>query len=217
MLFAQMEETLGATSITVLEADIPVGHPGSTVQARNELLILPTVYVEAFVDQDQRVLAYTVTARKQESMPTVDAGNRTFELGSTRVSEAFEQDDMVEEAAGACGARTISYYEISATSGAQLNRTIAIGTTAAGALPEDYTFPGCRPESLYGLPLASPITEDISDVEIHQVTGEYLQQTSDYRSDLVINTVTFTAPGMPIAPEMISLHPQTVNSYDPDK
>lgn len=218
MLLSQFQERLGTGSVAVIKEHIAVPLGSGTVMVRDELFVLDTVYLEAFVDDDATVLAYTITAR-DEDMPKFRIASGTLEFGQT-----FAEDRPAmpiagtSEVAAVCGAHIGAYWEISGTSNAALNRTLAVGSTSTGFLPPDEDA-ACPPSEVEELApsTAAPAPEEGSlwRIDTYQATDEFLDAAGAYRGRVVINAVCVTASAVPLVPEMISLHPETALSFEP--
>jgi hypothetical protein len=52
-------------------------------------------------------------------------------------------------------------------------------------------------------------------IEERYPTSAYLSNTFGLREKMFVNTITITAYGFPVVPEMISLHPEEVQPYAP--
>ena len=220
MLFSEFQKNLQSHSVAVLYDDIGAS-PEYSGPLRDELMILPTAYVEAFVDHTQKVVAYTVTARG-DKMPVVKTPAGSVHPGITRLTDAPVGSAGIEAVAGVCGAHIFAFYEVTGTNNASLVQTYAYGYTDAGSHPAGYDFPGCPPDSLYDLPSDTSVDHETAEsqhyiVDTYLATPDFLADTSSYRSGLVINAVTVTAPAVPLLSQMISLHPDTVAALDPSK
>ncbi len=176
MSFPSFREALQKESVAVLRDDIDVAQ-GNDAHVRDELFILSTVYVEAFVGSDQEVLAYTVTARG-DKFPAVRLLNESVKLGTTRIADAPVLSEGVSSVAGYCGAQHGAYYEITGTNHARLFQTFAYGFTLAGEIPENTTSSPCPPKSMYDLPLVREFEADPVDghhtIGVHIASGDYL-------------------------------------------
>lgn len=210
ILLTQFKEDMGEDSVTVLDESIPFLFVGDRrVSARNELFILKTFYVEAFVDDaTERVIGYTVTARNSDLPESIDVGGRTFEIGTVTFADA--PLSHVVRVAPVCGAHTAAYYEISGTSGAERDQTFAVGFTMAGATPSGFTGTVC-PEPPHDLrPAANSHSVSAGGLYVapeYEATSKYMKLNRAYRSRTPINAVAITAPAYEMASEMISLHP----------
>ncbi|WP_448614062.1 hypothetical protein [Modestobacter sp. URMC 112] len=217
ILFSEFQRILKAQPVAILNDHIDIqSHASGPV--RDEIFMLPTAYVEAFVDRNQVVVAYTVTARGDE-LPTVKTSAGSVHLGHTSVKDAPNGSTGVQNVAFVCGAHIEAYYEITGTNLAQQARTYAYGYTGAGGRPEGYKGPSCPPGSS-DLLLDPAVAEEAGEsehymVDVYGATETFLQQATRFRTGLIINTVTVTAPSVPIVPQMLSLHPETVTSLDP--
>lgn len=215
--FAEFEKRVGEASIAVIDNEITFRRLDKPVHGRDELFLLDTVYLEAFVDDNQTVLGYTVTTRTGDTPITIDVAGREYRLNSMTAAQA---EIPVDRVVALCGAHVYSYYEVSGTSNAQLNQTTAVGLTSTGYVGEGFFPTGCppgAPSEIDSLPLYLPPDQTAMDrrypIPQHLVTNEYLQHNSSYRAKLVINAVSITAPGVDLPLEMISLHPSTVSNY----
>lgn len=218
-------ETLGAfqadlqtKSVAVLRPSVDFSNSRGSFVARDELYILKTVYIEVFIDNTQTVVGYTITARTGDTPFTLQAGRWTFGLGTQMVSQVSQLS--METVAGVCGAHISAYYEVSTTSNAENDQTVAVGYTSAGALPSEVAPPPCDDTAIESLPNAgSPqrkMTTGLYVITEHSASDAFLMATSAYRSKTPINTVAITAPDVNMAPEMISLHPDFLVSLDPN-
>jgi hypothetical protein len=212
MLLSELQSALGEPSFAVLDQTVQVTQGNRTVTVRDELTILDTVFVQAFVDEYQQVLAYTVTAR-DDSFPKVEAlPGYAIRLGFTSITDIALL--RIQNVAGVCGAHIAAYYEASSAPNAELGRTIAVGSTAAGALPAGHQGPACPPRSLDALPLDTVANDlassDQYNIELRLASPQYLEEAERYRQQTVVNTITVTAPSVSLSPGMISLHPDTL-------
>lgn len=218
MSFSSFQEALKQKSIAVLGDSIRLTED-SSLPVRDELIILPTAYVEAFVDASQKVVAYTVTARG-DKWPVVKLPGGPVHLGSTRVADSpIAHAGIINRVAGHCGNQTVAYYEIGGGSHVDLFQTFAYGNTTAGSLPSGDPGSSCPPNSMLGLERASELSAETDDgryvIETYTAPDTYLASERAYRSSLVINSVTVTAPEVPLVPEMISLSSDTLGNLDP--
>jgi hypothetical protein len=181
------------------------------------LFVLHTVYVEAFVGSNGTVDAYTITARTVDMPQGIKILGYSYGLGKTTLADA---PLTIAQVAAACGAHIVAYYEISNTGEMDLNQTVAVGITLAGSLPHGYNFGYCNFGNTDSLPVTAgapgynPQT-GYYRIEERLPTAAYLAGTVSLRRKLLINTITITAGGYPVIPEMISLHPDEVFPYAP--
>jgi hypothetical protein len=194
---------------------------GETFLVSDYLFVLRTVYVEAFVGTNGTVVAYTITARTASMPQGITILGRTYNLGKTTLANA--PLDRITSVAHTCAAHIGAYYEISDTDEADNVQTVAVGITSAGSIPRFKTggqFPPCSGPT-DSLPVAAGPTlgynrqSGMYEIEERYPTGAYLANSLSWRRKVSINAITITAPGWPVAPEMISLHPQTVALYAP--
>jgi hypothetical protein len=211
--FDQFSGRLHSSPVAVVRHDVPLRRLDKRVHARDELFILPTMYVEAFIDDEQTVQGYTVTARSRHAPLTIDVGGVQYDLNS----ETFGQVNLfVDRVAEVCGAHIAAYYEVSNTSNAQANQTIAVGAGGAGPMinPLDLT---CPPAAARDLPLVPPSgtsSDDLYVIDEHIASEAYRKATAPYRSKAIINSVAITAPLIDMAPEMLSLHPSFLSNLE---
>lgn len=185
------------------------------------LFVLRTVYVEAFVGSNGTVDAYTITARAPDMPHGISILGHNYDLGSTTLANA--PLDGISLVAGVCAIHISAYYEVSRTDEADSDQTVAVGRTAAGKLPQNGTggtVPSALCSSTNSLALAAGgpgYNPQSGAYQIEEMfpTAAYLASSLGLRQKMPINAVTITAPGYPVAPEMISLHPEEVVPYAP--
>jgi hypothetical protein len=229
-LFSAFQSSLKAKpTVSVWGRAVTIKSYPGPVLITDYLFVLHTVYVEAFVGSNDAVDAYTITARTGDMPQGINILGQAYDLGKTTLDSA--PLDGIALVAGVCSAHIDAYYEISGTDEAHLDETVAVGITAAGALPPHAGFPACPPYSASaveplpyrafnslavaaGAPGVNP-QSGYYRIEESYPTPAYLAESLSLRRKAPINTVTITAPGYPVAPEMISLHPQEVDPYAP--
>jgi hypothetical protein len=180
------------------------------------LFILRTVYVEAFVGRNGAVDAYTITARTADMPQGINILGANYDLGNTTLANAPLPEGIML-VADVYSAHITAYYEVSGTSEADLDQTVAVGITIAGSLPNNYKFPNI-PANTDSLALAAGAPgynpqSGYYRIEERFATPAYLASSLNLRRQMLINAVTITAPGYPVAPEMISLHPEEVAQF----
>jgi hypothetical protein len=180
------------------------------------LFILRTVYVEAFVGSNDTVDAYTITARTPDMPQGISILGQNYDLGKMTLASAPLPTGI---ALVACvfSAHITAYYEISGTGEAFLDQSVAVGFTVAGSLPRDYRPPlPCTGTASLPVVAGAPGYNPQSgyyQIEERLPTPAYLASSLSLRRQLLMNAVTVTAYGFPVAPEMISLHPEEVAPY----
>lgn len=212
MQLPALEKCVHAGAQAVPRADA-TDHSGQPLT--EGIYVLDTVYLQAFVDSNQSVQAYTITERAQNAPHGVRVLGHSYDFGHTTFADAPIQ---VAAVASVNGVHITAYYEISGTAEADLNQTIAIGSTDAGQFPAELKWPGPPPvvDGLALLPNSvSSDDKPLYTIEEHQVTTRLLDEAADYRTRAVINSVTVTAPDVDLAPEFLSLHPQETALLDP--
>jgi hypothetical protein len=214
---SRFQADLHTNSVAVLRPSVDFSNSRRSFVARDELYILKTVYVEVFIDNTQTVVGYTITSRTPETTFTAKTGGWTFRLGSQKVSQVSQLS--MGTVAGVCGAHISAYYEVSTTSNADNNQTVAVGYTSAGALPSEVNRPPCIDTAVEGLAEAPRKETDTGLYVIieHIADDRFMAANSQPRSKTPINTVAITAPDVNMAPEMISLHPDFLTSLDPNQ
>jgi hypothetical protein len=193
---------------------------GQPVLISDYLFVLHTVYVEAFVGGNGTVDAYTITARTPNMPQGIRILGHKYNLGRTTLANA--PLDGITLVAHTCAAHIAAYYEVSNTNEADNVQTVAVGITGAGRIPHFSAggqFPPCS-SAVDSLPVAAGAPGYNAQSGMYQIeerypTAAYIANTLSWRTKVPINAVTITAPGFPVAPEMISLHPQTVALYSP--
>jgi hypothetical protein len=213
---AQFVKDIGAEPQAVFPPKIPL--PGTDYSpVVGQLFILPTVYVEAFVDQDDQVRAYTVTARTDD-LPVVQTPAGAVQLGVTGLLKAVG-DRPVHGLLSQCTTRDLAYFEVTVADGASRYQAFAFGTTVSGALPDDYSMPGCPPGDLLVAQPPFPLPDGTASDDQFAVsaTPGLLASMADYRASLVVNAVTVGDPGVPVLPEMLLLSTDTLAGVDPDR
>lgn len=190
---------------------------GSTLIS-DYLFVLRTVYVEAFVGSNNTVDAYTITARTSDMPQGISILGHNYDLGKMTLANA--PLDGITLVADVCAIQIGAYYEISGTDETHLLQTVAVGITGAGSVPRGYQFPACPYGSTDSLAQAAGAPGFNSQTGLYRIVERftnqaYLARSESLRKKMLINTITITAPGYPVAPEMISLHPQEVAPYAP--
>jgi hypothetical protein len=182
------------------------------------LFVLRTVYVEAFVGNNNTVDAYTITARTSDVPHDIMVLGQHYHLGKTTMAKGplFGPSYV----AAACGAHIVAYYEVSGSGGVTLYQSVAVGTTSTGWLPRHYVFPSniCNSTDSLALAAGAPGWNPQSGyyrIEERYPTNAYLADSLSLRKKMLVNAVTVTAPNYPVVPEMISLHPEEVAPYAP--
>jgi len=231
--YSRFEAALGPDTATI-RTGLTVTWGGRTYQLQDRVFVMNTAYVEAFVDQNNTVDAYTVTARLART-PDAPQGLKfrgdTYDLGKTPLAMS-----QVRGLAGACGAHIVAFYLISGTDEAANSQIVAIGLTSSGLEPaSDYTS---LPKALCPAPTTSAYEDfghgtaawaaggaKVTDTSnrylmaagaIPGVGANYYTQQAPAYAALHINTVAITAPGFPMLQQFFSLHPQQVAAFDPD-
>jgi hypothetical protein len=193
---------------------------GEPFRISDYLFVLHTVYVEAFVGSNDTVDAYTITARTANMPQDIKILGRTYNLGKTTLGNA--PLDGITLVAHTCAAHIGAYYEVSNTDEADNVQTVAVGATSTGSIAPFKS--GGQFAPCFGptdsLPVAAGTLgynrqSGMYEIEERYPTGAYLANSLIWRRKVPINAITITAPGYPVAPEMISLHPQTVALYAP--
>lgn len=215
-----LEKALDREPVSVIRRDIEAG--GTTL--RDELYVLDTLYIEAFISDNDDVVALTFTSRTDDEM-TVGrhyvynpaTGNAEKDvpwliLGKTTFVEAERSTNGLRAMGGGCGAHILNYYEVAGFQGASFNN-YAFGVTTAGKLKEgtkicDYT------ELIDSQPLSeSNRREEL--VSLRDVSDDFLDGTQPLRAQEKINTATISVPGVEIVQEMLAIHPDTAGVSSP--
>jgi hypothetical protein len=216
-LFSAFQSSLKVSpTANVWRRAVQIKYDAGSDLVSDYLFILPTVHVEAFVGGNGTVDAYTITARTSDMPQGISILGRKYDLGKTTLA-ALGDPSLV---ADVCAAHITAYYEISGTAEAQLNQTVAVGLTVTGSIPRNSIFPDvlCASTDLLALAAGAPGYNPQSGyyrIEERFPTAAYLANSLNLRKKMLINAVTITAPGYPVAPEMISLHPEEVDLYSP--
>ena len=216
MQLTSFEECLNVKVFTIPRTDILVSNE---LFSRDEMLservyLLDTVYVQAFVDKNYSVEAYTITARQSKKMPqNIDMINSKINFGSTRIAEVSTNAQRV---AVVNGLHIQAYYELLTPNNFSQERAMAVGMTEAGALPVKYSWPrySIDVEGLPLLPGTNPGDEKYYAIGIYEVGSSFLKRDREFAAQAVINTAAVTAPGVPMIPQFISLHPDIVSMWD---
>jgi hypothetical protein len=217
-LFSTFQSSLKTSpTANVWGRAVQIKYSGGTATISDYLFVLQTVYVEAFVGSNDAVDAYTITARRSDMPQGISILGQNYNLGKMTLANA-PLPIGVTLVADVCAAHIAAYYEVSGTDEAALDQTVAVGLTGAGSVPSGYRFPSCpfgNTDSLQvvaGAPGYNP-ESGYYRIEERLPTTAYLSDSLSLRRKMIINAVTITAPGYPVAPEMISLHPQEVAQF----
>ena len=216
----EFQKRLGRESTAILRPYVPViGPGGDPAPTRDVLFILETAFVEAFVDDTQTVRAYTITVQVPDAPSPIKVGSAVIEFGKTTIASA--SIGPVDIVAGACGAHIFAYYEVSGNSNAQNAQRLAVGHTAAGYYDEPAEWsvdtllcPDIDAAPYEPLYVAPPSDEALYVADLYQPDSDTLQAQADVRGRTLVNTVSITAPGTELAPEMLSLHPDFANDFE---
>jgi len=218
-LFSAFQSSLKANpTVNVWGRPIQIKYAAGSTLISDYLFVLHTVYLEAFVGSNGTVDAYTITARTADMPQGITILGHNYDLGKTTLANA--PLDGLSLVANACGAHIVAYYEISNEDEADLDQTVAVGLTFAGSFPRNQTFPMALCSSTDSLALAAGAPGYNSQSGLYRIeeyfpTPGYLANSLSLRKKMLINAVTITAPDYPVAPEMISLHPEEVEPYAP--
>jgi hypothetical protein len=207
---------LGAEPVATIDDEVhATNYRGDLVVMEDRLYLLDTVYVEAFVSGEE-VLAFAVTTRNTDNGPGLKLLGTDITLGRTTFQDVLEQNGPLANGptfvASSCGAHTAAYYEISGSSGATLNRAIAIGVTVAGNPEADAT---CGPQALNLLPPVDPSATEISGPVLRRPDATYDLAAAQIRAATAVNTVAVTSGEVEPFAGLIALHPQVVGGLDP--
>jgi len=233
--YASFEAALGPDTATI-RSGMSVTWQGRTYQLQDRFFLLKTAYVEAFVDQNNTVDAYTVTARhtKPADLPQgLKFLGVNYDLGKSTMSL-----DTVTGLAGACAVHIEAAYLISGTDEANDDQTVAIGETASGPgsladttgtpealCPDGTSYPytdfghGTVPWTAEGAKVVDGSGKYVIDTgqlpSPFGVGADYYKQEKAAYGAVPVNAVSITAPNFPMLAQFISLHPQTVAEFDP--
>jgi hypothetical protein len=213
ILLSVFQEELKYRSSAILRHDVMVPGPdGKPLRTRDELFVLKAAYVEAFVDDSQSVVGYTITMRVADAQ--IHIGSTTVGFGRTTIASAHVSGP--DAVGGGCGVHLVAYYEVSRDSHADNDQRFAVGNTDAGYEKRNLNRPLC-PDS--NLPKFSPpdaVTspdEGLYVADLFSPTDEYMRKNEGLRRDTLVNAVSITASGFELAPEMLSLHPDFLRQF----
>lgn len=213
MLLSAFQEALKYRSSAIIRHNVEMyGPDGKPVRTRDELFVTKSAYVEAFVDDSQSVVGYTITLRL--SGAHIRVGSASIDSGKTTIAAAHVSGPAA--IGGACGVHIEAYYEVSSNSNANNDQRIAVGNTDAGLKNQSLHQPLCPDSQLPKFPPAGSVTspdEGLYVADLFTPTDEYMRTVQQARSETFVNAISITAPGFELAPEMISLHPDFVRQY----
>ena len=211
------EETIGESPVATISENVMARDISGSFRVRDDLFLLESAYVEAFIDGSNRVVAYTVTMRGEDG-PTLELQGTSVELGVNTFDDV-QLPGGVAHVAASCGGLQSSYFEFSSTSTADMNRTLVVGANTAGSGAEEKEpFVGCGPPGALDLPIDKAMVpaSGVLDLDLRRPASGVSPAWDEYRAQQPVNVVGITAPTTEPFPGMISLHPQVVAAYDPD-
>jgi len=222
-LFSAFQHSLGVSpKVNLWGGSRQMRYPGGSVSISDYLFVLHTVYVEAFVGSNDTVDAYTVTARTHDMPQGIKILGRLYSLGKMTLADA--PLGGIASVVAVCGAHIAAYYEISyATVGPA--QTVAVGLTESGSIPNSnfhWALLPCSYPATDSLPISPGSSQSNGMATLWSglveriPTKTYLANSLSLRRRMYVNAITVTAPGYPVAPQMISLNPMSVAPYAPN-
>ena len=218
-LLSAFQQSLKTQTTAIIWRGITVKDGDTSNLLDDHLFVLKTVYIEAFVNRNDTVDAYTITARTPDMPQGINILQKQYSFGKTTLSNA--PLDGITTVADTCAAHIVAYYEVSGTNEADLRQTIAVGMTSSGAIPNGFTFPACPFANTDSFPVVSgsPGFDRKSgqyQIEERAAAAAYLASTKRLRSKMIVNAITVTGYGYPVMPQMLSLHPEEIALLEPN-
>lgn len=206
----QFIRQVGRPPVLLLRSDIPVP---DRPPLRNEVFVLDTVFIEAFIDPSNTVQAYTVTLRTPTTVKVKLLGGE-FTLGETR-HEYVGWDPRPWRVALGCNARAVNYVEaMGDPAGASGSMKAAAGSTSAGFYPPG-EYIACQSDDLRGVSFpGAAVDEERHIIPHYYVPTENYSGSARLTDENVVNTYTVTSVTFPFVPQMFSLHPTHVNDLE---
>lgn len=228
----RVKEILGREPVTIRRWTAGPHNP----KIRSLFFVLRRTYVEAFVDEQDRIYGYTIRARRPSFMGAIDLGAVRVRFGTTTLASAWVS--FGPSLATQIYTRSQSYAEASAPWGASVFRTWAVGAVGYGGWGKgsivERAITRLRREDRGGFESVVDLVQGLHEIgtvfdlesapegESRQlemwveVDKDALKRFRHAREKVTVNTVSVALQG-PTYPLMLSLHSEELFVIDPPR